>query len=311
MKHRVTPSWLPTVGLVAAMLIWGSSYVAMKFALQAYHPLLVVFGRMAIATLIFLAFCKRLGGFPYQRGDWKYLGLMALCEPCLYFLFESYALTHTSASQAGIVTALLPVSVTLIAGIFLGERAGMMTLAGFGMAVGGITIMTLAGRATQNAPNPLLGNMLEAIAILCASGYTVLARYLSRRYAPWSLTAIQMGIGTLFFSPVFLLPSSRLPFVWSVGPSLAIVYLGGCVSVLAYGLYNYGLQHVSASRASGYVNLIPVFAVLSGWWFFDEQLTGMQFGGMALVLLGVWMSSMPVRTPGKSAGMPQKAMETS
>jgi drug/metabolite transporter (DMT)-like permease len=285
------------------MLIWGSSFVAMKFALQAYHPLLVMFGRMSIAALIFLGFRKKLGGFPYQRGDWKYLGLMALCEPCLYFLFESYALTYTSASQAGIVTALLPVSVTLVAGLFLGERTSVSTVAGFGVAVGGIIVMTLTGRATQNAPNPLLGNLLEAIAMLCATGYTVLARYLSVRYSPWCLTAIQMGIGTVFFSPVFLLPSAPLPSAWHVGPSIAIVYLGGCVSVLAYSLYNYGLQHVPASKASAYVNLIPVFAVLLGWMAFDERLTWLQFGGMAMVLLGVWISSVPIKWPQKATAM--------
>jgi drug/metabolite transporter (DMT)-like permease len=303
MKHTSTPSWLPVIGLIAAMLVWGSSYVAMKFALQAYHPLFVVFGRMSIATLIFLGFRKKLGGFPYQRGDWKYLGLMALCEPCLYFLFESYALTYTSASQAGIVTALLPVSVTLVAGLFLGERTGVSTVAGFGMAVGGIIVMTLTGRATQNAPNPLLGNVLEAIAMLCATGYTVLARYLSARYSPWCLTAIQMAIGTVFFSPVFLLPSAPLPSAWHVGSSIAIVYLGGCVSVLAYGLYNYGLQHVPASKASAYVNLIPVFAVLLGWMVFDERLNWLQAGGMAMVLLGVWVSSVPVKWPQKATAM--------
>lgn len=307
MKHTLTPSWLPTVGLLAAMVMWSGSYVAMKFALQAYHPLLVVFGRMALATLIFLAFRKRLGGFPYQRGDWKYLGLMALCEPCLYFLFESYALTYTSSSQAGIVAALLPVSVTLTAALFLKERASLAALAGFGIAVGGITIITLAGSATEHAPDPLLGNLLEVIAMLFASGYTVLARYLSRRYSPWCLTAIQMSIGTLFFSPILLLPSASRPSSWAVGPTLAIVYLGAVVSVLAYGLYNYGLQHVPASQASGYVNLIPVFAVLLGWRCFGERLTWLQFGGMGLVLLGVWLSSMPVKAPQTSAALPQKA----
>lgn len=303
MKHTSVPSWLPVIGLIVAMLVWGSSYVAMKFALQAYHPLLVVFGRMSIATLIFLALRKKLGGFPYRRGDWKYLGLMALCEPCLYFLFESYALTYTSSSQAGIVAALLPVSVTLIAGLFLREQTTGSVITGFGIAIGGVTLMTLAGAATHNAPNPLLGNVLEVIAMVCASGYTVLARYLSARYSPWSLTAIQMGVGTLFFSPVFLLPSVSVPSAWHAGPSIAIVYLGVGVSVLAYSLYNYGLRHVPASKASAYVNLIPVFAVLLGWMVFDECLNWMQAGGMAMVLLGVWMSSVPLKWSQKATAI--------
>jgi drug/metabolite transporter (DMT)-like permease len=100
-----------------------------------------------------------------------------------------------------------------------------------------------------------------------------------------------MGIGTVFFSPAILLHSSTLPASWPIGPSLAIVYLGGCVSVFAYSLYNYGLQHIPANRASAYVNLIPIFAVLLGWFFFNERLTWVQVIGMAMVLAGVWLSS--------------------
>lgn len=284
-------SVLPMVGLVLAMIIWGSSYIAMKFALQGYDPLVVVFGRMAVATLIFLGCYKKLAGFAYTKGDWKYFLLLALCEPCLYFIFESYALEYTTASQAGMVAAFLPLLVALVAGCFLKERTRPATILGFGIAVGGMLLMTFQSTATESAPNPLLGNSLEFIAMCFAAGYTTASRYLGTRYSALFLTAMQMFGGTLFFAPAAWLARPHLPQDWPLIPSVAMLYLGGGVSVGAYSLYNYGLRKISASQAAAYVNLVPVFAVLFGWLILDERLTLLQSGGMILVFFGVGVST--------------------
>lgn len=288
---RVDSSLLPVFGLLGAMLFWGTSFIAMKVALRIFDPLVMVFGRMGLAALIFLFFHKKLRQFTYRSGDWKYLTLMALCEPCLYFIFESYALTYTTASQAGMVTALLPLIVAVSAGVLLKENTNLTTLLGFVIAVGGIVLITSQSLRSQDAPNPFLGNMLEFLAMCCAAGYTILARYMGTRYSPFFLTAIQMFLGTLFFAPVLAFPSTNFPTHWPLIPTLAILYLGTCVSFLAYGFFNYGLSKVPASQAAAYVNLIPVISVLSGWLILGESLTLFQIFGMGCVLLGVWMSS--------------------
>jgi drug/metabolite transporter (DMT)-like permease len=220
---------------------------------------------------------------------------MALFEPCLYFIFESYALTYTTASQAGTVTAMLPLIVAVSAGLALKEKTSLTTIIGFFIAIGGIVIMTSQSLASQDAPNPFLGNFLEFLAMCCAAGYTILARYLGARYSPFFLTAIQMFLGTLFFAPVLAFPSTQFPTHWTLAPTLALVYLGICVSFLAYGCFNYGLSKVPASQASAYVNLIPVISVICGWLILGERLTLLQFGGMGCVLLGVWISSAELR----------------
>ena len=291
----VESSLLPVFSLLLAVIFWGTSFIAMKIALRMLDPLVMVFGRMALAALIFLLFHKKLRQFTYRQGDWKYLTLMALCEPCLYFVFESYALTYTTASQAGMVTALLPLIVAASAGMLLKEKTTLTTFLGFMIAVGGIVLITSQSLSSQNAPNPLLGNTLEFIAMCCAAGYTMLARYLGTRYSPFFLTATQMFLGTLFFAPVLAFPSTNLPSHWPLLPTLAMLYLGTCVSFLAYGLFNYGLSKLPASQASAYINLIPVISVLSGWLILGESLTLLQFCGMGCVLLGVWISSAEIR----------------
>ncbi len=277
--------------LILAMLLWGTSLMSMKLALRAYHPLTIVFGRMSIASLVFVLFHKKLRQCRYVKGDWKYLLLIALCEPCLYFVFESYALLYTTASQAGVVTAAMPVIVAFAAVPLLKEKIGPTTIAGFLIAISGIVIISFQSVVTENAPNPLLGNLLEFIAMCFAAGYTVLARFLGKRYSAFVLTASQMFIGTLFFMPMLLLPVTQLPAEFAPIPTVAILHLGVCVSFGSYSLFNYSLQKIPASQASTYVNLVPRFSVFFSWLILGEVLTGFQRIGILVVLLGVWLSS--------------------
>ncbi|MFY1005299.1 EamA family transporter, partial [Escherichia coli] len=72
----------------------------------------------------------------------------------------------------------------------LGERIGWRSLAGFVLALCGVLWLTLAGEPDVHAPAPLLGNALEFLAILSATGYTLLVKHLSARYSAFLLTAI-------------------------------------------------------------------------------------------------------------------------
>jgi drug/metabolite transporter (DMT)-like permease len=281
---------LPVLGLILAMMLWGSSFIAMKIALSSFDPLLVIFGRMLTATLVFLPFKKRLQEIRYQRGDWRYIAFMALCEPCLYFSFEAYALKYTSASQAGMVTALLPLTTAIAARRILNESLSLWRLAGLFAALLGVLGLSLSGQPTESSPNPLLGNTLELLAMVCATGYTISSRFLSVRYSPLSITALQSFIGTIFFLPILFFPSTRFPAQLPFAGLLSIVYLGGIISVVAYFLYNYGLSRIPASQVTSYVNLIPVFAVLFGWLILDEHLTAFQYVAAATVMGGIFAS---------------------
>jgi len=282
--------------LVVAMALWGSSFIALKVAFAELPAMWVIFGRMALGSLVFLLAWRWRGRMHYRQGDWKYLLGLAACEPCLYFLFEALALQHTSASQAGMVTALLPLLVAVGAFIFLHERITRTTLAGFLLALIGAVWLSLAGSADEHAPNPLLGNFYELLAMLCAMGYTLLLKHLSARYSPFLLTAMVAFVGTLFFLPLALL-GEPLPAQVSPLGLAAVVYLGVLVTVGAYGLYNFGVSRLPASQASGFTNLIPVFTLAFAMLLLGERLNGMQLLAALLVFAGVALSQWRNATP--------------
>lgn len=278
--------------LVAAMLLWGGSFVAMKAALQVLDAWLIVFSRMLLALGFFSLFFRRIPPVGRIRTHLPMLLLMALSEPCLYFVFEAHALTLTQASQAGVITALLPVMVAASASLWLGERAGRRTWTGLALGFAGAAILSLGATGDSYSPNPMLGNLLEMAAMGCATVYTLSVKSLARHFSPLFLTAFQVVAGTVFFSPALVF--SPWPQSIGMGAIAAVLFLGLGVSVTAYWFYNLALSRLPATRAALAVNLIPAFAVLLGWLFLGESVSGVQWLGVALIVAGARLA---VHTP--------------
>ena len=271
------------------MVLWGSSFIALKVAVNEMAPMIVVFMRMAIGSLGFLLAWPWLRqSFHYQSGDWKYLVGMALFEPCFYFIFEAQGLLYTSAGQAGMVTAMLPLMVAIAAFFFLGERSTIRQWLGFLVAVSGVICMTVSGQETDQAPNAVLGNFLQFLAMVCAVGFTLLVKHLTRRYSALLLTAMQTFIGALFFLPLALLSD------WPTTVSLPVIgilfYLGLIITLGTYGLYGYALTHLKASIAAGYTNLLPVFTLLFSMLVLGERLVFFQWLSIGIIFIGVLLS---------------------
>ena len=288
-SSRITS--LPSLALLLAVMLWASSFIALKIAFVAYDPMVVIFGRMFVASICFLIVGHRVTqALHYCRGDYKLIIAMAFCEPCLYFIFEAKAVQNTTASQAGMITALGPILVMAAAALFLKERIKARSWLGSLIAITGVCWLTLASSPSLDAPNPLLGNFLEFLAMVCATGYTIILKTLTERYSPFFLTAMQAFIGCFFYFPLLFLPSTVLPDQLHHGPALAIIYLGAVITLGAYGLFNYGVKYLPANQAASYINLIPIFSVLLGWSILGDTFTGWQICAGILTVGGVYLT---------------------
>lgn len=277
--------------LILAVLLWSSSFISMKVALDVLDPVSIVFARMAIASLFFLFFLKRIKAQKIYKEDLKYLFFMVLCEPCFYFLFEGEALKYTSSSQAGVIAAIVPILVAVFSYLFLKEKIYKATIVGLAFAVIGVIVLSLSATKSEHSPNPLLGNFLEFIAMLSAVGYTIVLKKMTVRYSALFLTAIQAFSGALFFFPLTLYYAPRGVLDVTFGYFLVIVYLGIFITVIAYGSYNFAISKIPANKASIFINLIPVLAVMNGYLFLNERLNSVQVAAIIAVIGGVVISS--------------------
>ncbi len=283
------------IGLIVAILLWSASFVAMKLAIEELGPILTVFLRMLLAMAVLLFFLKPIASKQkYQQGDWWLLGLLALCEPCLYFIFESYALTYTTASEAGMVTALQPLMIAVAAFYFLKEKINSRTIVGCLLAMVGVIWLTLSGSANEHATNPWLGNLLEFGAIVSATIYCLLARKLAQRYSPIFLTLLQTVAGSLFFLPLLFIQTEAISFDLSGQVVVAILFLAFGVNIFAFTCYNFAFKVMPASKVGSLMNLLPLGTLFFGWLLLGETLAFMQYVAAGLVLLGViWSQTKP------------------
>ncbi len=289
-RHKLRPNdqdhsrLVPLLCLGGAVLFWGTSFAATKTALVSFSPVTLVWLRMMVASLAFAPFWRRIPRPEYRAGDWKLLALTGLLVPCLYYLFESYAVLNTTSSQAGVISAMVPLLVAAGAWVFLGEHIGVRSAVAIIVSLAGVAALSLGGSAQAASPNPLLGNVLEFLAMVCYAGSVLAIKHLTARYSPWFLTGMQAVWGAVFFLPGALsLASADLgsvpPIAWA-----SVVYLGVVVTLGAFGLYNTALSMMPASRAALAINLVPAVALITGWLVLGETLTLVQLAACAVIV---------------------------
>lgn len=281
---RSSPHLVPLLCLSGAVLFWGTSFAATKTALASFSPMAVIWLRMMVASLAFAPFWRRIPKPDYRVSDWRLLALTGLLMPCLYYLFEGHAVLYTTSSQAGVISAIVPLLVAVGAWVFLRERLGVRSVVAIALSLGGVTALSLSGSAQATAPNPVLGNVLEFLAMVCAAGSMLAIKHLSTRYGPWLLTGMQAALGTVFFLPGALQLgsvglSSVPPIAWA-----SVVYLGVAVTLGAFGLYNTALSMMASNRAALAINLVPAVAMGAGWLALGETLTPVQLVACAVTV---------------------------
>lgn len=285
---------VPYLCLAGAVLLWGTSFMATKYALTGFGPLAVIFLRMVLASTLMAALWGRVPKAGRAPGDLKWLALVSLLQPCLYFLLEGYAIKFTTSAQAGMVSSLVPLLVAAGAWAFLREPLSGRMILGIGLSLCGVVWLSLGGSAAASAPNPALGNLLELGAMCCAAGYMLVLKHLSSRYNSWQLTGLQVFAGAVFFLPGALATEPA----WLADPAaaaaavpgaawLAVAYLGGLVTLGGFGLYNQAVTRLASAQAAASINLVPLVAVLSGWSMLGEALAPAQMAACALILAGV------------------------
>lgn len=287
------------LSLLLTVFFWGLSFIGIKFALKSFSPFVYMFLRFFIASLIF--FCILLyKGFPsLDRKTHLLLFLTALFEPGLYFIFETYGLTLTTASNASIITAMVPILVMILASIILKEKISKRSILGIFGSFLGIIILVLGDIGLNwswNASN--WGDLLMFGAAVSAAMYMVLARSLGSTLSSLEITSFQMFYGCIFFLPAFLreFPSMQWSAV-TYDSIISLLFLALFASVAGYFLYNYALTQIPASRASVFLNGIPVVTTIAAAIILGEHLTPLQILGAIIAVGSVTIANWPQSAP--------------
>lgn len=274
--------------LLLAMLIWGGTLVVTKSLLNGLGPATLLAVRFLVAFLCLVPFAYR-AGFRMRDVVRREFVLFGLTGIVLHNGLETWGLRYTSPGSAALIIAGIPAVTVALSRVFLKESLPRARSVGVLLSVAGVVLVT--GGPSGAGALELAGNLLVFGGVVAWGVYTVQGKKMSVRVPAVVGTAAGTGAALLFLIPAALVES------WSDGvPSVGVVdvtgllYLGLGASAAAYALWNFALEHVDASVAAPYVNLVPiiglVLAVVLG-----ESLTAMDFAGGATVGAGVWLST--------------------
>lgn len=282
----------PYLPALTSAIIFGFSFLFTKGALDYVTPSqLLALRFLAAALTMSLLWALGVLKIKLKVQDLKGLLPLAIVQPILYFLFETQGVRLTTASEAGLMIALIPVFVTLLAIFALREIPSLLQSFFILLSVLGVIFIVLSGDKMSSS-NQILGFLALFGAVLAAAFFNILSRNLSKRFSPAELTFVMMWTGALFFTFLALFePGSigalaaalKLKFVWT-----GVLYLGVFSSVLAFFGINYALSKLEASRAAVFNNLSTIVSVLAGVFFGHEPFLWYHFVGGILILTGVW-----------------------
>ncbi len=279
-------------------IIFGFSFMVTSQALEKIASFHLLGYRFLIAALLltilnFLEIIK----LNYQDKKIYALILLSFFQPVAYFIFETIGIKLTSSSQAGMMVALIPISVTIFAAIFLDEKPNFKQLLFIIFSVLGVLFIVVMSGSLGAEVN-ILGLFLLLAAVIVAGIYNILSRKSSLTFTSIEITYVMMWIGAIVFNLIstmqHLYQGEILNYftpLFKKDILIAVLYLGFLSSVGAFFMINYTLSKLEASRAAVFGNLTPVIAVIAGVVFRDENIYWFQYLGGLMILVGVWGSN--------------------
>lgn len=283
--------------LLLLAMLWGGSFLFMRYAAPTFGVLPLMWLRVAIATaclLPLLAWRGQTGALVERAGP---IAVMGLFNSAIPFVLIAWATLSITAGLASILNATVPLLTALIGAVWLRERLSVPTMAG--LAIGMAGVLMLAADQADFRPGGSGWALLAMLGATSCYGYA--ANFTRRHLAGVPATANAAGsqlVSALALAPFALAHWPVItpgPMAWGAAAALGV----GCTG-LAYVLFFRLIERVGASRAVTVTFLVPVFGTLWGVLFLGEPVTASMLVGGAVVLVGTGLSTGVIRWPAKA-----------
>lgn len=278
---------------ILAITLWGISYIWTDKLIQLGIPVFYfVFIRIFLAGICLLLLNAVTGQMQrIHRKDLPKFLLLALFEPLIYFLTESYGIKLTgSPTLSSMIIATIPIFSVAAGYMFFRERINWVNAVGILLAIGGICLVVMSHGKV--GPNFIWGILLLLIAVISEVGHASVTKSLSENYSSQVIVMYQFLIGSVYLFPLFVFKGIEnfepryLSFeVWT-----PIICLAVLCSSIAFSLWVNTIKHLGVAKSSIFTALIPVASALSSWALGYEFLTMRQWGGVIISAIGVILS---------------------
>lgn len=276
--------------IIILTLLWGFNYPAIKYSNRGISPVFASTLRSIIASICGLIYCLRKGERVFHTDIMLFHGFMVGLMFGLEFACIYFGLLYTDAARSVLFVYTSPFVVAVGAHLFLrGDRLNFLKTLGLVLAFMGIFVV-FGGRPKTAKPTMLIGDILEiAAGFLWGATTLYIKKFMAERVHP-----INTFLYQLFFSiPILLIVSILLEPKWIYGVDPYIVaslfYQSVIVAFISYLIWFKLIHEYSVSRLSAFTFFTPIFGVLFGILFLNEEFTSSLMVGLPLVSMGIFL----------------------
>lgn len=294
--------------LIAPFFLWGTAMVAMKEVIPQTTPFFMAGVRLVPAGVMILLVARWMKRSPLRGWKaWAWTLAFGLVDGALFQGFLAEGLQRTAAGLGSVMIDSQPLAVALMARVLFGELVGLWGWLGLLLGIGGISLIGLPDEWILNglhgdfsALHGLTGGevvqalfqsgeWLMLLAALSMAVGTVMVRYVCQYADPITATGWHMILGGI---PLFFLSSQFESEQWihlSGSDWVAMGYATVFGSTIAYGLFFYFASSGSLTSLISLTFLTPVFALVFGNWLLSEVLSPLQWLGVSLTLVSIYL----------------------
>jgi drug/metabolite transporter (DMT)-like permease len=278
----MSPRTLGILEFSAAMTLSGTlGYFVFESRQSAYN---VVFFRCLFGALSLFAYCALQGLLKPGHLGWRSLGLALTGGAAIVanwvLLFTSYQ--YASISVATVVYHTQPFFLVLLGAILIGDRPGSTKLIWIGIAFVGLLMVIKVDEITFDLTSASLTGLLLAVGAAVLYAVATLITKQLRGIPPHLIALVQVSLGTLL-----LLPFADFGSVSGLGSHwIYLITLGVIHTCVMYILLYSGVQKLSVGPIAVLSFIYPAVAILVDYLVYGQNLSALQFAGIALILLG-------------------------
>jgi drug/metabolite transporter (DMT)-like permease len=286
MKHQ--PDWRDFATIAALGFIWGSSFMAVEFAIDGFGPLTVAAGRIGLGAVALLLIAKIAGQhLPKDRKVWLGAAGMGIMANALPFTLIAFGQQHVTSAFAGIAMAVVPLLILPLAHLLVpGERLNWLKAAGVSAGFIGVVVLIGPGPGLVDAP---LFSMLACIGAACSYAIASIITRLSPPAPTLAFSAAGLMIASAMMIPIAL-AFEGVPATWPGAATLGVIYLGLIPTGLATLLLVFVIQRAGPSFFTLVHYQVPVWAMALGIIILGEDVPGRFAIALFLILAGQMIS---------------------
>jgi len=295
--------------LILLNVIWGGTYVTAKLPLADLKPVTLAFLRFGLASLMMIPFLlTKYRGVRMNKREILVCCRLGFIGIAVAYIFMNMGLKYTKTMNAALEVASEPITMVILAAWLLREKITGYIKAGIFLSTSGVLCIVLPpafmeAQVVAGQNYSAIGDVMILVSTVCCSLYTIWGREVINGVPSFVVTAYAMISGTIFLFPCAVVEGG-IPDIGRASAQtwLCVIYLSLLATAFAYFVWYYLLEKLDATFMGNFINIQPLVGILLGYFFLNEPVSYWVIIGGALVVCGVYVTTLNERTSPQAVG---------